>query len=95
MDSDPQQYQTLIFSVQLRLKRQADGDLEQAHDLAMRAVGVRPDSAESSYWLAKVLTELEYPDLAQARVEIGLGLEPNEKNLALLQELEAELKPQK
>ena len=95
LDSDPQQYQTLIFSVQLRLKRQADGDLEQAHDLAMRAVGVRPDSAESSYWLAKVLTELEYPDLAQARVEIGLGLEPNEKNLALLQELEAELKPQK
>ena len=91
LESNPQQYQALMYSTQLRLQRKGEGDLAQAHDLAIRAVGVRPKSAEAHYWLAVTLAEMGYPKLAIARVEAGLMLQPKQAELELLQALQTEL----
>jgi serine/threonine protein kinase len=92
LETNPQQYHALLYSTQLRLKRKAEGDLEQAHNLAIRAVGVRPDSAEANYWLAVTLAEMGYPKLAMAKTEIALGLQPNDAELELLKALTTELR---
>ncbi|NQU49654.1 MAG: protein kinase [Planctomycetes bacterium] len=77
LETDPKQFQALLFSVQLRLLRKADGDLEQAYDLAIRAVGLQPQSAEAHHWLAFTLTEQGHPDLALKHLKVVLNSQPD------------------
>jgi tetratricopeptide (TPR) repeat protein len=75
--TDPTQFQALMYSVQLRILRQADGDLDQAYDMAIRAVGLKPESAEANHWLAYALTEQGHPELALKHLKVVLNLQPD------------------
>lgn len=75
LETNPRQFDSLIMSVELRLLRAEPGDLEDAHDFAIRAVGVEPKSAQAHYWLARSLYEMGKPEMAMARVALALELD--------------------
>ncbi len=86
LNKNPQQYNALIYSVELRLLRQHENDLGEAQEFAMRAVGVKPNRADSHFWLAKCLAELGQTELAAHRLSRCKSLNPSLDGLAELSE---------